>query len=309
MRHPRHLLLILAALLAVLAAACGGGSSSDNASDDEDAVVVDDDGVAAFELVASSPDRLAEAHSARMQMVMRMSGLPAPMPVMEITAEGVTDLQTQDGVITMDLGSIAGIPMDAIEMRIVDGVIYMDFSSLMQSMPGATGLPPNVRWLKLDPTALVEELGMAPEDLGLGAQPTDFTQYLDQLRDVSRGVEEVGTEEIDGVSTTRYRAEIDLDKAYDAVPEQLRELVGNQRDALRGAHVPVDVWLDDDGLLRRMEYRFDAGSLGVPDGDASMTMTMNLSDFGVDVDVQAPPESETLDMLDLMGPGGLGAAA
>ena len=62
--------------------------------------------------------------------------------------------------------------------------------------------------------------------------------------------------------------------------------------------------------LRRMEYRFDAASLGVPDaGEASMTMTMNLSDFGVDVDVQAPPESETLDMLELMGPGGLGAAA
>jgi hypothetical protein len=309
MRHRRHLLLILTALVAVLAAACGGGSSSDNATDD-DAVVVDDDGVAAFDRVASSPDRLAEAHSARMEMVMRMSGLPAPTQVMEITAEGLTDLQTQDGVITMDLGSIAGIPMDAIEMRILDGVIYMDFSSLMQSMPGATGLPPNVRWLKLDPAALVDELGMSPEDLGLGAQPTDFTQYLDQLRDVSRGVEEVGTEEIDGVSTTHYRAEIDLDKAYDAVPEQLRELAGDQRDALRGVRVPVDVWLDDDGLLRRMEYRFDAPSLGVPDaGDASMTMTMNLSDFGVDVDVQAPPESETLDMLDMAGPGGLGAAA
>jgi hypothetical protein len=304
MRHRRHLLLILAALVAVLAAACGGGSSSDNASDD-DAVVVDEDGVAAFDLVASSPDRLAEEHSARIDMVMRMTGMPAPTPVMEITAEGLTDLQTQNAVMTMDMGTIA-----AIEVRMIDGVMFMDFGALMQSFPGESGLPPGVRWMRLDMAALGEELGMTPEDLGLNAQPTDFSQYLNQLRDVSRGVEEVGVEEIDGVSTTHYRAEVDLDKAYDQVPDQFRALVEGSRDALRGVHLPIDVWLDDDGLLRRYETRFDVSSLGVSDaGDASMTMTMNLSDFGVDVDVQAPPESETLDMLDLMGPGAFGAAA
>ena len=48
----------------------------------------------------------------------------------------------------------------------------------------------------------------------------------------------------------------------------------------------VDVWIGDDGLVRRFNEKF--GNVG--------TIVMTFSDYGEPVQIEAPPANETLDL-------------
>ena len=110
-----------------------------------------------------------------------------------------------------------------------------------------------------------------------------------------------------GVRTTHYLARIDLGEFVRTLPaaqrkqlrpalEQLEQLTGN------GTIAPlVDAWVGNDGLLRRFAIAFS-----VPAGGQSMdlAMTMNLHDFGSDVDVEAPDPDDVADAASLAGFGG-----
>ncbi len=116
------------------------------------------------------------------------------------------------------------------------------------------------------------------------------------------GVEEVGDEEIDGVETTHYRAEIDLRATYensDAVTD--REAFEAFLDQLGDDPLETDIWLDDEGRVVQQSFE---QPLPVAEGvNASMQFTMTFSDFGTEVDVQVPDDSDTVDALDLAGAG------
>jgi hypothetical protein len=56
------------------------------------------------------------------------------------------------------------------------------------------------------------------------------------------------------------------------------------------SRVPVQVWIDDDGFVRRMTQTLDG-----------MTMTTELYDFGTDVSVEEPPANDVVDFSALMG--------
>jgi hypothetical protein len=72
------------------------------------------------------------------------------------------------------------------------------------------------------------------------------------------------------------------------VGARLRDLVGN-------GTIPAEVWIDHDGHLRKMTMTFAIGrmleKLGTP-SSASMKMSMEMYDFGVPVNVQAPPADQ-----------------
>ena len=53
-----------------------------------------------------------------------------------------------------------------------------------------------------------------------------------------------------------------------------------------GATLPVDVWVDDAGLMRRLDLK---GQLGDVD---NVALRLDLYDFGTDVDVKVPPPSK-----------------
>jgi hypothetical protein len=62
--------------------------------------------------------------------------------------------------------------------------------------------------------------------------------------------------------------------------------------------MPVDVWVDGDGLVRRVALELDAGAAGsVP---VATTMTMDLYDYGTPVDVALPVASEVSDLAALL---------
>jgi hypothetical protein len=142
----------------------------------------------------------------------------------------------------------------------------------------------------------------------------DPRQYLEYLATVSSGVKEAGTEKIGDVETTKYHAVVQFDKALDRVPDATlddlnidKQDLAKELDAMHGLvgnEMPVDVWIDGDGLLRRMKMDMTVAG-------ATMSIEMNLDQYGVDVHVEAPPADQvgTLDSLMDESSSGFGTAA
>jgi hypothetical protein len=62
--------------------------------------------------------------------------------------------------------------------------------------------------------------------------------------------------------------------------------------------VPTDVWVGDDGLVRRMKYTYDMQLSGRP---TKTTMQTDLYDFGADVHISIPPADSVVDITQLVG--------
>jgi len=70
-------------------------------------------------------------------------------------------------------------------------------------------------------------------------------------------------------------------------------------DQLGGEGVPFEVFVDEDGLLRRMTMDMN---MAIEGEQVSMKMSMDYFDFGTDVNVQAPPARDVFDATRLLRP-------
>jgi hypothetical protein len=161
-------------------------------------------------------------------------------------------------------------------------------------------------WIRFDLQALGEEAGLDFDQLmQLGSQ-SDPSQALAYLRAASDDIQEVGSEEVRGVETTHYRMTVDLARVAAAAPPAQREALQAQVDELieksRIQNVPTDVWIDEDGLVRRQRLTYENMAFA-PGVHGDMTMTMELFDFGVDVEVDPPPASQVVDLQELLKGG------
>lgn len=120
----------------------------------------------------------------------------------------------------------------------------------------------------------------------LGGDPSDFLAYL---KGVSHDVTDLGEETLDGVPVTHYRAEME-------VPDFGASAPGGEEFDLE----PMDVWVDEEGRLRR--FTFGATS----DGAGSMHMDMRLWDFGTPVEIEAPDPDDVTDPSPYSGQGSVG---
>ena len=103
-----------------------------------------------------------------------------------------------------------------------------------------------------------------------------------------------------GVETEHYRVVVDFEKALGEVPESLREQLGDSFAQFGLDTLPMDVWIDAQDRLRRM--RFEMGGDAFEDlGSGAVSMTMDLYDFSVEVEVEAPPAEDTVDFMELLG--------
>jgi hypothetical protein len=265
-------------------------------------------GAEAVSALRSAPDAVTDAGTARVELVMEMS---FDGHSTELTATGAVDRAAQQMSVEMDMGAVLreAAAADGEELPAgFDGPWEMvaDGSTMYVRAPvfellGASG------WLSLDP----EDLGTTAEAMGLGAGSFDFTQTLESLRGVVGEPEVVGEEDVRGVPTTHYHASMDLSEALDHAPAAQREELEAafeqlaSSDGLDDADVPVDIWIDEDDLPRRMRMEMDSMFAALGMGDGSMTMTMEWFDFGEAVDITVPSADEVTPMTEALG--GLGA--
>lgn len=270
----RRLSNVLIVLLLVLAPACAKASAQ--------------------ERIAEAATKTTESGSARFAMTMTMKGGPQEVTV---DAEGAMEFASQKVAMTMNLGDLgAQAGMDKIEMMSEGQTIYMKFPNYEQLR-----LP--TPWLKMDLSALTGVPGM--ESLSQ-LNSNDPSRTLEMLRGVSEEVEEIGTEDVRGTSTTHYKANLGLKKAIAAIPEEDRAALEKQFEQLGTDTVPTDVWIDDEGLLRRQTSTIDltkaqGAAAGGGEAPTEMVMEMELFDFSAEVDVEAPPKGEVTDFAELQG--------
>jgi len=150
-------------------------------------------------------------------------------------------------------------------------------------------------WVRVDTAAVAETAtGMSMSELGgSNAIGTDGRDVLTSM-EASGNVEKVGTESIDGATTTHYRASLDPSKRD--ISPQARAALEKVLPKLGTRVLPFDVWLDDSGLIRRMRVRqLMELPASAPADRAMTTVTLDYSDYGTKVDIKPPPAGQTYD--------------
>lgn len=266
MRRLAGSLIIL--LVAAGLAGCGGGGG---------------DELGDVELIRTAATTTEAAGSARMAMTVGVGG-------QELTAEGEFDFDDQRGRLSMDMSGVLSdlpdAPDDLTFDTVYDGTTIYYSSDLFGGTVDAD-------WIRVDLSDLTAAAGIDPSQLPTSNNPTDVLTGLEAASE--DGVEEVGQEEVRGTETTHYRATIDLASTFeenDAITDRDRfEAVLAQ---IGDDPVQTDVWLDDEGRVRRQSSSFGTGN-------AQVDLTMEMYDFGADVDVALPDEADTVDFGDLFG--------
>jgi hypothetical protein len=276
--RPRAGLAALLALAAALAA-CGGNGEVDGS--DTVAPVSGDAGTP----VAVAAAETAETQSYRSSIVLEYESSQGPV---RIAGEGEFQAEPPRGRLVMEVAQAGGRTDVAGTEVVYDGrLLYM-------AAPGSSG-GPEQRWVAID----LGEDGRLGQFGGFDrADPAQALAYLRAADDV----EELGTEEVRGAETTHYRLTVDLREAAERLPDY--SAVIEQSLATGGAaEVPTDVWVDEDGRVRRVRMVY--GDVPTAEGtSAEVTVTTELYDFGADVDVEPPPQSQVLNLGDGGGAGG-----
>lgn len=273
----------LAAALAVAAAAavaagCGGGSSSSSAL--------------RLDPVAAAATKTENAGAAHMRMKMAVNAMGQ-----RFTMHGAGAIDGTSAAMSLKLGSLPGavasqLDHATIKERVLeqdgDYVIYMRAPALSSELPGGKA------WLKLDLSKLGKSAGLDMSQALSGSQfqPTDL---LSMLEAEGAKVQKVGPATIDGVSTTHYRVKIDLAKALQSKglsSPMFKDTASEMKTA------SANVWIGKDDLVRRIQV-----SYGLPQGDVHMAMKMDLSDYGAQVTIAAPPSSQVFDITQLAQQG------
>ncbi len=168
------------------------------------------------------------------------------------------------------------------------GTVYMG----AEAFPNGVRLSGGKRWLKLDTTR-------ARAAIGVTSLPStsDPTQFIDYLRAVSTATYSKGTQLIRGVPSAHYHATIDLDRYPDLVSAAQRPSVASSvktlESALGGHTLPVDAWIDAQGLLRRISLTFGEC---VANAHLTFSMTMDVFDYGPQARPRVPATRDVYDL-------------
>ena len=155
-------------------------------------------------------------------------------------------------------------------------------------------LPDGKTWVKVD-----------LEKAAASAKGVDLSQLLqasrgnpaDMLAALVRSdrSKELGRERVDGVDTTHYRTTVDPKEAVLAkLSGKTREQVEQLLAQAQAGQMPVDVWVGDDGLVRRLRADLPAVTAGGKSVGGG-TFTEDLSGYGDPISVSLPPASQVVD--------------
>ncbi|MFN2617343.1 MAG: hypothetical protein ABR581_09500 [Thermoleophilaceae bacterium] len=226
-------------------------------------------------------------------------GLPTPL---ELRGAGVVIPRTHAARMTFQ--AVSGPQLPGTGLRQLGGEVVMsNLTMYLRLGLLEQQLPRGKRWLKLDFRRAGRAQGINVAQFLQGGQ--DPSQALGYLRATSGRTRKLGQERVRGVSTTRYRATVDLHKFPRTLPQSERRSARQSVDRvirLTGtAKFPTDVWIDSRGLVRRQQSTLSAPG---PNGSRQrIVQRLEFYDFGAHVRVQAPPGSQVLDATKLAGSG------
>jgi len=229
-------------------------------------------------------------------MVALTVGVDSSKGSFSVSANGVVDKGKAD--LTTDLSQVlaaGGLPAGngSVELRYLqengDPVVYVNAPALSSLIPGGK------TWVRLDLEQAAKNAGVDLNQL-IAQAAQNPENVLDLLRSAG-SVQTVGTETVDGAETTHYKATVDLAKAAGLVGAPAEQAVQHLIDNCGPSTIPVDVWIGDDGYVRKLTVDETVTANGE---SATVHLNLGLSDYGTAVNVTAPPAGDTLDATDLV---------
>jgi hypothetical protein len=254
--------------VALVSAGCGGGTGS----------------ALSFDPVAAAATKTQQAGAARVRFVLHLTGANKTVAV---RGAGAIDGASSELTFNTTLPQLGASTFQEISLeQNGDYVVYLQLGALASQLPGGK------HWVELDVSKLGKSAGLDLGKLLSGSQlqPSDL---LSMLKAEGAQVRSLGAATVDGIATTHYRVTIDTAKALQAQGLSSPLLAGATAELPK---VPVDAWIGNDGLLRRI--RIAAGT-----AQGRLDLTMNLSDYGTTVAISAPPSSDVFDATQLAQQG------
>lgn len=254
------------AALALVLTACGGGDDNGNASGGTTTLT-------AQEAMAKVGQQLDDMKSWSFTVDMKSSGDTA------LNMKGTGQYQREPALamqLKLDTLEAAGQSLSGAEVLLVDKTVYLHLGELSSALGGK-------HWIKVGGNAM--GMGQLLDQLASIDPSTQMRAFVS-----SGNATEAGTEEIDGVKTTKYSATLK--------PEQLPNLSSldkSQREALKKTYdelgikeVNYTVWIDSQYQPRKIVVL-------TPSSSGDVTVTMNIADINKRVDLSAPAADQVAD--------------
>ncbi|MFL5797518.1 MAG: LppX_LprAFG lipoprotein [Actinomycetota bacterium] len=254
----RARLIVVVAVMAVVGGACGGSSGAGSAD--------------LAKLVSDATSKTRES-SARLAMDVTATSPQFPNPV-HITASGAFENSDQRGLMKMRIPDLTGSGQapKQLEIRVIGTKVYAMVPGL-----GSSDKP----WIETDASTFGAQSG------SFGS--SDPSQFLDYLKGASNNIRDEGDDTVRGVHTRKLGVQLDLRKAVASLGEQQRQAVEQAIQQLGTSSIPAEVWIDGQGRLRKMEFSLHLQKGGQ---QADISLSLEMFDFGVQVNVQPPPRSQ-----------------
>ncbi|MER5404250.1 hypothetical protein [Streptomyces sp. NPDC002769] len=270
-RTDARVLAVAVAGLLCCVAGCSAGRAG--AEDARPAAVGTRSGAVSAEVLHRAAATLERAGSARARTSMEMATGGTRVT---IRGEGVYDFKKQSGQLTVELPQD---PAGAEEHRPITELLAP--GALFMKNRGA-GVPAD-KWVRVDTATLSDG------NLVTGGA-TDPFAAAELLRGV-RTATYAGRTEVAGVPVAHYRGTADLDLAARSASKGNREALRAAAKGFATAEVPFDVYLDDEGRIRKLRCRFSFVN-GQHRGTVAVASTTLLYDFGVPAPVRLPESGD-----------------
>ncbi len=259
----------ISTLLAGAALSCAlvfSAACSDTSTGDTGTRAQDNSSGSAAEVVKASVRKTTEAKTAQLSLTATLDGFTGAQ---QVTGNGAVDFDAQKAQAHIEL---MGLELDGV----VDGATVYAKSALFG----------DESWYRLSDAG-----ASTPSDggvAGIWARLVDPAPLFETLQDAAGSMSAVGSEKVGGVDTTHYTGNI-------AVPTE-QGTTGAQ-----SASIPVDVWVDGQGRIARVQSTLSGGA----DVPIPGKVTVEFHDYGKAVSIEAPPSGQIKDLSEALGlPGG-----
>jgi hypothetical protein len=199
--------------------------------------------------------------------------------------EGTMRAQTAPKVavdVTFDKISSGGQDIPGGMRMILDGdVAYMKMDMLKALMGG------NKPWIKIDLKKAGAQAGLNMDELLGQANQMDLKTNITMLT-ASKDIKVVGDEKVGGVDTTHYAGTFPVAEALKQLPAETQKQVKTQMSGMKD--MKFDVWIDGDGLPRKMAMKTEQAQTG------AMDITMLFKSFNDKLTIKAPPAAQVAEM-------------
>jgi hypothetical protein len=334
----------LATSMLAAAACGEGDLVGESAREEGDDVVTGEVSFAATGRFLAEASQRSSAEPHRLELSMTMVGVAAgpdldvefPLATGEVdgaASEFHMDLRPMTEELAAADGAPAGIPDDVdMTMDIVsDGgpVMFMRtplFATIAAEAPPGVDLGPitglmeiDDRWGRLD-TSAIDGASMAEVQQAVGTPGGADPRVLLDLVAGADDVEELGQDEVDGDEVNGLAADVTITELLEAQGQDPQSYVDQMTGSFGGGTgdddvttaaqevyetpIPLEVWVDGAGYVRRIAYEMDLAAIARAQGGGPAELEeltagyiVEMTDYGDEsIGVELPAEAETIDI-------------